>query len=68
MQGGWIWAEAHSNVEYQNPELWGWHRKDGRILPKWQEQCERTVDITDIIKKQKVRKHYARTVNMLKAN
>ena len=46
----WIWAEAQSNVEYQNPELWKWHRKDGRFLSKWQEQFERTVDIADIIK------------------
>ena len=38
------------NVEYQNPELWGRHRKDCRFLPKQQEQFERTVDITGMIK------------------
>ena len=50
LQGQWIWAEAQSNVKYQNPDLWGWHRKDGRFFSQWQEQFERTVDITDIIK------------------
>ena len=43
LQGGWIWAEAQSNAEYQNLEPWGWHRKDGRFLPKCQVQFERIV-------------------------
>ena len=24
LQAGWIWAEATTNVEQQNPEIWGW--------------------------------------------
>ena len=42
LQGGWIWTEAQSSVEYQSPELWRWHIKDGRILLNWPEQFTRT--------------------------
>lgn len=42
LQGGWIWTEAQSSVEYESSEVWRWHIKDGRILLNWQEQFVRT--------------------------
>ena len=39
-QGGWLWREALSNVTIQNPENWGWIKKDGTYFPKWQTETD----------------------------
>ena len=35
LQGGWLWREAVSNMENQDPEDWGWLLQDGKFFPKW---------------------------------
>ena len=50
LQGGWIWIEARTNVQYQDPELWGWKFKDRKYLPKWQSEILNTQDIYAVIK------------------
>ena len=44
-------AEAQSNVEHQNPELWEWHREDGRFSQKLKGQFESIINFIDMIKK-----------------
>ena len=44
LQGGWLWQEAVHNVEYQNPEDWGWLLKEEKFVPKWQ-SIEEPIDI-----------------------
>ena len=36
IQAGWLWRQGISNVSAQNPENWGWIRKNGWYVPCWQ--------------------------------
>ena len=45
LQGGWIWSEARTDVEFQDPELWGWQWSKNRYVPRWQSEIEDAVDI-----------------------
>ena len=51
LQAGWIWAEAVTNVEQQNPELWGWKTtKEGRFYPRWYIEGDTTVSVEEVCK------------------
>ena len=66
MQAGWIWAETVTNVEQQNPELWGWKTtKEGRFYPQWYLEGEMTV-LRKCAKSVLARKHFAKIVNVPK--
>ena len=46
-QAGYLWRECIENVTLPDPVLWGWCRKNGKLVPKWQEG--ETVDILPVI-------------------
>ena len=51
LQAGWIWAETVTNVEQQNPELWGWKTtKEGRFYPRWYIEGDTTVSVEEVCK------------------
>ena len=50
LQAGWIWAEAVSNTEQQNPELWGWMNENGHYSPRWYLQNSATLCMEAVCK------------------
>ena len=49
LQAGWLWREALSNVDRQDPTKWGWNKDDSKFVPKWQTVTGDDSDIYKVI-------------------
>ena len=47
-QAGYLWMECVLNVVLPNPELWGWKRHEGSLVPNWQDATSE--DINSVLK------------------
>ena len=36
-QAGFLWMECVDNATIPDPTLWGWKRREGRLVPMWQD-------------------------------
>ena len=49
LQSGWLWKEGEKNVMQQDSVLWGWVRREDRLMPNWQLN-EPSITMNDICK------------------